>query len=86
MRSISLAVLLLIVSGCATDPATIKEVYIKVPVPCLRGVELPAFPEIVDDPVLLSLDDRVLVLTIAREREELIVYSKKLEAAITPCR
>jgi hypothetical protein len=80
MRSSSLLAVLLL-AGCGT---TTQVVRVPVPVPCV--VELPAAPQISTDLELRAMSDYRLVLTIARERLQLLGYSGELRAAAEGCR
>jgi hypothetical protein len=80
MRSSSL-LLALLLAGCGT---TTQVVRVPVPVPCV--VELPAAPQISTDGELRAMSDYRLVLTIARERLQLLGYSGEVRAAAEGCR
>jgi len=80
MRSGSL-LLALLLAGCGT---TTQVVRVPVPVPCV--VDLPAAPQISTDLELRAMSDYRLVLTIARERLQLLGYSGELRAAAEGCR
>jgi hypothetical protein len=80
MRSSSLLAVLLL-AGCGT---TTQVVRVPVPAPCV--VELPAAPQISTDLELRAMSDYRLVLTIARERLQLLGYSGELRAAAEGCR
>jgi hypothetical protein len=74
------ALSLLLLTGCATAPVTVR---VPVPVPCV--VELPAEPAISADTELRAMSDYRLVLVIARERLVLLNYSSELRAAAAGC-
>jgi hypothetical protein len=74
-------ILLALLAGCGT---TTQVVRVPVPVPCV--VDLPAEPRISTDSELRAMSDYRLVLTIARERLQLLGYSGELRAAAEGCR
>ena len=80
MRSSSLLAVLLL-AGCGTTTQVVR-----VPVPVACVVELPAAPQISTDLELRAMSDYRLVLTIARERLQLLGYSGELRAAAEGCR
>lgn len=69
-------------AGCATSIPTV--VRVPMPVPCV--VDLPAAPAIATDAELRAMSDYRLVLTIARERLQLLGYSGELRSAAEGCR
>ena len=63
--------LLLALSGCATDPLP-SVIKIPITAPCLKPEEFPKAPMVATDQQLAKMDDYDLVLTLAAEREELL--------------
>lgn len=77
--------LILLLAGCATDPAIPKVTQIPVPVSCIKG-EPPAKPATTDEKALLAMDDYAATLTTWTERLLLKAYAEKAEAVILACR
>jgi len=73
---------LLALSSCATPPPTVD---IPVGISCLPAA-VPARPASNSNADLKAMDDERLVLVIAQERLELLVYSAKAEAVIQGCK
>jgi hypothetical protein len=78
---LAVLILLALLAGCGT---TTQVVRVPVPVPCV--VDLPAELRISTDLELRAMSDYRLVLTIARERLQLLGYSGELRAAAEGCR
>ena len=78
---LAVLILLALLAGCGT---TTQVVRVPVPVPCV--VDLPAELRISTDLELRAMSDYRLVLTIARERLQLLSYSGEVRAAAEGCR
>lgn len=74
-----------ILAGCATTELP-KVTQVPVPVPCLEAKDAPTLPATKTKVELQALADEALVLTIAAERNDLIVYGAKADAVIRACR
>jgi hypothetical protein len=81
-RSYCFAVLVFMLSSCASLPTTAQ---VPVAMRCLPD-EIPTAPQTLDNQELAALSDYALVLRIASERLELLAYSKQAEAIISACR
>lgn len=73
-----------LVAGCANGVRVPEVIKVPVPVPC--SIVAPGRPNLASDLDLLAMGDRDLVLAIGRDRERLLEYARRLEAAVEGCR
>lgn len=78
MRCAGSLLVVVLLAGCAAPAA------VRVPVACVATI--PAAPVITADGELAALDDGRLLLTIARERLQLLGHTGELRALLEACR
>lgn len=71
----------MLLPGCAT----LQSVFLPTPVPCAPK-DSPSPPKITSNDLLAKFDDYHLILVIAAERNDLIVYAKAADAVIQACK
>jgi len=79
------ALIVLLLTGCATRLPPAVEVKVPVPVPCVQADEVPARPTFLTDPQLHAMPDYNLVLALAADRRKRQIYEALLEATLTAC-
>lgn len=81
-KSANLAITVCLLAGCASvEPQVVQ---VPVATSCLP-TQIPQIPPTKSDPELASMSDADLVLTIAAERLDLLVYSKQADALLKSC-
>lgn len=76
--------LVLLLAGCATEPAIPKVTLVPVPVSCVK--EAPTKPATTPEAALLAMTDYAVTLTTWTERLLLKAYAEKAEAVILGCK